>query len=261
MSGYYSRDLILTHAGAFVSLAARAGKSRLYYLLFALPAAVTYLTAFYMMRCWMLTFWGKPRNQELYDRAEEAPIMWMPLVVLAVLAAIGGSRLLSISLLLENSIKEGTAYCRMTDPAFNGFGSAWPADAPDATASLTLSQQAHLHGAALVGQYVSWAFLVGIGAAFLCYARGYRVSRIVLKFAPLRWLHTWLYRRMYFDELYYIAFETVLCGLGLFCAFFDRCIIDGAVNAVAGRIRLYRMLLMAAATAGLAGAVILVMCK
>ena len=43
-----------------------------------------------MTRCWMLTFWGKPRNQHLYDHAHETPIMWLPLVVLAVLSIIGG---------------------------------------------------------------------------------------------------------------------------------------------------------------------------
>ena len=31
----------------------------------------------------MLTFWGKPRNQHLYDHAHEAPLMYVPLVVLA----------------------------------------------------------------------------------------------------------------------------------------------------------------------------------
>ena len=226
--------------------------------------------------------------------------MWVPLVVLAILAVIGGSRLLSISLLLENSVKEGTTYCRMTDPSFNGFGSAWPADAPDATGALTVSQQAHLHGAGLVGQYVSWAFLVGIVGGFLCYARGYGVSMMLLKIAPVRWVHTWLYRRMYFDELYFNAYEATISGLGMLCALYDRDVIDGVVTGVAtlarglaiaarsidkyvfdgavngaasfsqemgamvrapqtGRIRLYVMLLMAAVTAGLAGAVILAM--
>jgi NADH-quinone oxidoreductase subunit L len=302
MSGFYSKDLILTHVGAFASLAHSAGKSPAYFALFAIPAAITYLTAFYMMRCWMLTFWGQPRNQELHDRARETPIIWFPLVVLAILAIVGGSRLLSISLLLENSVKENTAYCRLTDPTFDGFGSAWPADAPDTSGILTISQLAHLQGAGLVGRYVSWAFVVGIGAGFLCYSRGYRFSIALLKIPPVRAIHTWLYRRMYFDELYFIIFESAVFFLAALCAFFDRYVVDGAVNVVGmvarglattarasehylfdgavngvaslsqdvgvlvrspqtGRIRLYVMVLMAAATVGLAGAVVLVMAR
>ena len=55
---------------------------------------IAYVTAFYMTRCWMLTFWGKPRNQHLYDHAHESPIMWIPLVVLAILASIIGGKFL-----------------------------------------------------------------------------------------------------------------------------------------------------------------------
>jgi NADH-quinone oxidoreductase subunit L len=237
MSGFYSKDMILTHAGAFASLASHAGRSPAYFAFFMIPAAVTYLTAFYMMRCWTLTFWGKPRNQELYDRARESPIMWLPLVALAIPTIIGGSRLLGISMLLESSIKENTAYCRLTAPAFDGFGSAWPAEAPDAGGSLDWPQQAHLAGQALVGHYVPWAFIVGITAGFLCYRRGYGVSIALRKIPLLRWIHTWLYRRMFFDELYYIVFESTALAAGAFCAFFDRYIIDGVVNAVAALAR------------------------
>ena len=49
------------------------------------------------MRCWMLTFAGKPRNQHLYDHAHEAPIMYWPLVVLAGLSIIGGRWLTEIN--------------------------------------------------------------------------------------------------------------------------------------------------------------------
>ena len=85
LSGYYSKDMILAHAGAFATLAGQQGRSGWYWLLFACPAIIAFVTPFYMTRCWMLTFWGKPRNQHLYDHAHEAPILWAPLVVLALL--------------------------------------------------------------------------------------------------------------------------------------------------------------------------------
>ena len=68
-AGFYSKDLILQHAGAFGFLAQSHQKSAAYWLFFYLPAGVTYLTGFYMMRCWMLTFLGRPRNARLYARA------------------------------------------------------------------------------------------------------------------------------------------------------------------------------------------------
>jgi NADH-quinone oxidoreductase subunit L len=232
LSGYYSKDMILTHAGAFASLAHAAGKSPAYSAFFLLPAAVTYLTAFYMMRCWMLTFWGKPRNQALYDQAHELPIMWLPLIALAVLAIIGGTRVLGISMLLENSVKENTTYCRMTDPSFDGFASAWPAELPDSSTPTSAAQQAHLQGRALVDRYVAWSFIIGIGGAFFCYYRGYQISIALLRISPIRWIHTWLYRRMYFDELYFILFESLALGSAFFCALFDRYIVDGSVNGI-----------------------------
>jgi hypothetical protein len=40
------------------------------------------------------------------------------------------------------------------------------------------------------------------------YFNGYAVANILMKIAPLRWIHTWwLYRRMYFDELYMAVFR------------------------------------------------------
>ncbi|MBV8780428.1 MAG: NADH-quinone oxidoreductase subunit L, partial [Phycisphaerae bacterium] len=242
-AGYYSKDMILTHAGAFATLADHAGKSTAYWLLFVLPAATAYLTAFYMMRCWTLTFWGKPRNQPLHDAAQETPIMWLPLIALAVLATIGGTKVLGVSSLLGYSIDECNAYCRQTDPQFAGFGSAWPTerysddrvvdlDAPETTLSDT--DRAIAHGSELVTRSASFAFLVGIVLAFACYANGYSVTDRLERFAPVRWLHEWLYRRMYFDELYQALFVVLTASLSMILAALDRIVIDGVINGVAG---------------------------
>src|SRR5205085_4601038 len=82
LSAYYSKDMILAHAGAFAATATHGGHgSNYYWLLFYTPTIIAYVTAFYMMRCWMLTFWGKPRNQHLYDHAHESWILWFPLTI------------------------------------------------------------------------------------------------------------------------------------------------------------------------------------
>src|SRR6185436_4295024 len=85
-SGYYSKDMILMHAASFGFVASEHGHAKWYWVFFYAPTIMAYVTAFYMTRCWMLTFWGKPRNQHLYDHAHEKPIMFIPLIVLAVLS-------------------------------------------------------------------------------------------------------------------------------------------------------------------------------
>ena len=50
---------------------------------FGLAAAV--LTAFYMMRLFVMTFLGKPRDQHIHDHAHEGGFsMQMPLIVLGI---------------------------------------------------------------------------------------------------------------------------------------------------------------------------------
>lgn len=79
-SGFFSKDEIL--AGAFASSSWLYGAS-----LFA-----ALLTAFYMFRLYMLTFIGKFRGtQHQAEHLHESPaLMTIPLIVLAVLAIIGG---------------------------------------------------------------------------------------------------------------------------------------------------------------------------
>jgi NADH-quinone oxidoreductase subunit L len=102
-SGYYSKDMILAHAGAFSHLGEHAGRSHWYAAFFILPVIIAYVTPFYMTRCWMLTFWGKPRNRHLYDHAHESPLLWLPLAILAVPSVAAGWNLFSVRDLLEPS--------------------------------------------------------------------------------------------------------------------------------------------------------------
>ena len=82
-SGYYSKDAILEQAYLF----AQQNPSAYAGVFFVLAAGGAALTAFYMFRMWFLTFVGRPRDSHAYEHAHESPpVMYLPLVLLAVLA-------------------------------------------------------------------------------------------------------------------------------------------------------------------------------
>jgi NADH:ubiquinone oxidoreductase subunit 5 (subunit L)/multisubunit Na+/H+ antiporter MnhA subunit len=82
-SGYYSKDAILEQSLSFWR-ANQAPQAGLFFLLAVIGAA---MTTTYMFRMWFMTFAGQPRDRHAYDHAHESPpVMYMPLVVLAVMA-------------------------------------------------------------------------------------------------------------------------------------------------------------------------------
>ena len=220
LSGYYSKDLILTNAGAFADLAIRFGHSRFYLLLYFVPVAVTFLTPFYMMRCWMLTFWGSPRVPSLYENARETPLLWGPLALLAILTFFSG-RFMGIQELLDASVLENNTYCRQFDPGFSGFDTAWSsasaeiktADAQGADLTTGATAGATTRVGASRGHGGFWGFTVGIVLAFGLYYRGPGVGRDD-RTNPLRCggCGAGCSNRMYFDELYFGVFVAADFG-------------------------------------------------
>jgi NADH-quinone oxidoreductase subunit L len=79
-SGFFSKDEILAHAFEYNKI------------VWAIAVFTAFLTAFYMFRMLYLTFYGKYRGaHHAEDQIHESPkSMTIPLVVLAVLSAVGG---------------------------------------------------------------------------------------------------------------------------------------------------------------------------
>src|SRR6184192_1543936 len=77
-AGFFSKDAIL-------SLAYNRNPT-----IFALALLTAFLTAFYMMRLFVVVFFGKPRSSVARTSREAPTSMLIPLVILAVLALIGG---------------------------------------------------------------------------------------------------------------------------------------------------------------------------
>src|SRR5205809_225782 len=77
-SGFFSKDAIL----------ALAYERNL--PIFAVALFTAFLTAFYVIRMLVVVFFGNPRSNSARESRESPPVMIMPLIVLAVLATLGG---------------------------------------------------------------------------------------------------------------------------------------------------------------------------
>ena len=77
-SGFFSKDAIL----------ALAYERNL--PIFAVALFTAFLTAFYVIRMLVIVFFGNPRSYSAHEGRESPPVMTWPLVVLAILATLGG---------------------------------------------------------------------------------------------------------------------------------------------------------------------------
>lgn len=250
-AGFYSKDLILAHAASFGLLSSEHGGPRWHLLFFYVPTAVACLTAFYMTRCWMLTFYGRPRNQHIFDHARESWVLYVPLLLLAVLSTWVGAEGIGIRQFLERSVTETNAICRdlnAAKPENPAFSTAWPAALPGGQqpvttetlappVPLTPAEHTMERGRHLTDAIAGYAWVVGITLGVLFYLRGPAFPDAILKLPPVRWLRVWLYRRMYFDELYHLLFVGTLILCARFARAVDTHVIDNLVSAAASATR------------------------
>src|SRR5437660_2607058 len=77
-SGFFSKDAILALAYEHNTP------------IFAVALFTAFLTAFYVIRMLVIAFFGNPRSDIARERRESLPVMIMPLILLALLAMLGG---------------------------------------------------------------------------------------------------------------------------------------------------------------------------
>ncbi len=198
------------HEGHGIDYAAHyTHTGKLPFILFLLPVLIAYVTPFYMGRCFILTFLGKPRNQHIYDHASEEKLMYLPLVVLAIMTLIA----LAFRPLIAGAVPDGGVPPLV--PAIDGLSHAMHA--------------AHERLPYWVG--ASW--LVGLGGAYLIYANGFAVAERIRRLPLVRPVYTVLWNKFYFDELYGVLFVGGTKTVALICRLFDSWIVDGVVNSLA----------------------------
>ncbi|QJW46993.1 NADH-quinone oxidoreductase subunit L [bacterium BFN5] len=182
-AGFFSKDEILL-AVSEVSLP-----------LYVLAVATSAMTAFYMSRLLFVVFFGPEKAD---NHPHEAPLsMCIPLVVLGILAIIGGA--IPYSYHFGDWVRFGAAH---------HAGINW-----NIAATSTIL--------AVLAMALAW-FIYGSG----------RVSS-----DRLAWRYPWLYQlsyhKYYIDEIYQWINQTIVAGIGKLLYWIDLYLIDGIVNGLA----------------------------
>ncbi|MBN9383381.1 MAG: NADH-quinone oxidoreductase subunit L [Chitinophagaceae bacterium] len=202
-SGFFSKDEILSAAFA---------KSPVYYVIGLFTAM---LTAFYMFRLFATTFSGTFRGtHEQEHHLHESPLaMTIPLIVLAILAAVAGFLGIPDALVPNAHVLE-----HFLEPVFAAGGEH---PAVEVSHGTELGLMALSAGLALVVSLLAW-------------------SRFKSKpeLAEPTGFGKVLANKWYVDELYNAIIVRPLNGLAKFFVWLERWIIDGAVNGV-GRLVQY----------------------
>lgn len=205
-SGFFSKDEILWKAFS-------SGQG--HFLLWLLGAAGALLTAFYMFRLLFLTFHGKSRlTPELEKHAHESPNkMTVPLIILAVLAVIGGY--VGIPHLLGG----GNRIEKFLEPSFGHASKAVEAH--------------HSGGVELLMMIIS--VLIALGGVYLAYTFYIKKTELPKKLAErYRSIYTLIYNKYYVDEIYNAVIVQPLKFFAIICwRFFDVIVIDGSANGLA----------------------------
>ena len=211
LAGFFSKDEILWSAWLTSPV------------FWALGVGGAFMTAFYMMRLYILVFRGQERfGEEARHHLHESPDrMTVPLVALGVLSAVGGFVGIpaAISLGLPNLME------RWLEPVF-----AHASATAHAAAGVAATHAAHSVGLEIALMAASLG-VAGAGLALAWYMYERRPGLPDWIAARVRGLYVLVYNRYFVDELYgrlVLAPYYGLCRLAAWC---DRWIVDGAVNA------------------------------
>ncbi len=190
-------------------------------LMFWCALITAYVTPFYMMRCWWLTFMGKPRDQQVHDHAHESPMMYVPLVVLAIFTVVSSYALFRP--LIADAAPALTDAVLVT--AYDGHAD----DANHAKGALI-----NLHGAHdWLFWGVGWSWAIMFLVAIVIYRNGVGLgSKLKSAFSPIA---TLLEKKYYFDEIYDFMFVRGCRLLASISAFWDTYVVDGIIASLTSK--------------------------
>ena len=199
--GFWSKDAVLIGAAA-------NGE----WILYVIGLFTALLTAIYSFKMVFVVFWGKPRDQRLYDQAHESPrLMTWPLWILAILSIV-----VSYLFLPEFLPKVGGLLAGWLEPAV-----AHGAEEAHITVGLEIALLVASIIVSLTGTYLAYRFYVQ------------KPESVVSLRERLSFFHKLADNGYYFDA----AYDWLRNGLWVIARWlsetFDAGIIDRAVNGIA----------------------------
>lgn len=221
-SGFYSKDAIIaatlhpTAGYGGVAGSDTVGEGVLWQLPSILIPVAALMTAFYMFRLIFLTFHGEPKSDHA-EHAHESPwTMTVPLVILATLGVFGASPWIFNLDVLGTHIWFNALIANPTYEA----------------GIVSLPQTIGPHDAHLMPLVIS---LIVAGAGILLSFAFYHWKTFSPEKAAKRLgaAYTWCLNKYYVDEFYlkYVV-RPVVYGWNVWCAAFDKYVIDGIVNGI-----------------------------
>jgi NADH-quinone oxidoreductase subunit L len=219
-SGFYSKDAIIA-ATLHPTPAYEALEYHAHGWLWSLPSilipAAAFMTAFYMFRLIILTFHGEPRSKHAEHAHESPPSMLFALITLSVLGVLAASPWLFNGDFLGKHIWYNSL---VGNPQLSEAG------------GIVVPSEIHAHPHGLAPILIS--LLVAGGGIFFAYLvyqwKKVDPSRIAGAFGPA---YRACYNKYYVDEFINGAVvRPLVYGWNVWCAAFDRFVIDGVVNGV-----------------------------
>ncbi|MGF7082396.1 NADH-quinone oxidoreductase subunit L [Mucilaginibacter sp. UYCu711] len=202
-SGFFSKDEILAAAYAH---------SVTFYVIGVITAM---LTSFYMFRMMYLTFWGKFRgtHEQEHHLHESPPSMTIPLIVLAILSAVGG--MIGVPAVMGGHHELGAYLAPVFEESHKILGEH----------ELSHNTEWALMGTSVLGALIAMAY------AYIKYVKG---AHVPVEDTQERGLLANLsYNKFYIDEIYDFLIRKPLDALSVF--FYnvvDKLGIDGLVNGI-----------------------------
>jgi NADH-quinone oxidoreductase subunit L len=208
LSGFFSKDEIL-----FQAFTSEHGNP----ILWGVGLLTAALTAFYMFRLIFMTFYGSSRmDHHVEEHAHESPkVMTIPLIILAILAVIGGY------VGLPKALGGGNWFEHFLSPALGG-GEAVVSESVHVSHSLEYLLMLSSIIAAAIGIYIAYNFYI---------AKPDRPKKLAEKFAGL---YNVVLNKYYVDEFYDHVIVQPIIMLGQFLwKIADMRGIDGLANGIA----------------------------
>jgi len=207
LSGFFSKDEILWETFA-------TG----HFFLYLIGLITALMTAFYVFRLFNLTFEGKPRFPSHIHPHESPKVMTIPLIILAVLSAIGGFVGIPAALAGE----KGNLFKNWLQPVYE------PAE--------TFMLHINLYSHATEFLFIGISVIVGVAGILLArylYLQNIKpIERLMNQFKKL---YNLLFNKYYVDEIYDFLIVTPIIKVSekFLWKINDTLIIDGFINGTA----------------------------